>query len=550
MLPDGSTRRRLPELGGGWSDLENHRVIQPPLVLYIPDSATEREIHRAGILSRSLGAQIHGIAGIARTARHDALLADQPRQFVSLSGGPGAVGEGPLISVSNELPLELKDWWSDVPVWVFVEGDPRDAFRGSISQAIRAEERRVGISLCQLNGGSVRLQPLAFQDVPRRPWDSQRVLERRLDQFLPQLVEDGGRALENGAGAAEAISPLSLIPRSPRFNPTERAKDAKFFIGLICTTLASLLIPSRDTRIVMFHNPVPDILDQNLRALARRGPFLSYSRTVEAVLAKKETPPGTVVTFDDGFKQNMALLNVLERHRCSAMFFISTAPVDNDSTLWFMDPDREFRSRKNELSSLPYDGFLKAIAAYGFTEPSALRGRLGLQSEEIREIVARGHEVGLHSHNHPFLTRLTESEVFHELDLCRQVLSAAVGKAHSTWDVAYPEGEYDSGIFSVLDEIGARSACSTLPGTLAAGVDRYALPRYVLDDADYPGFVLFKLTPFYRAMKIWQGQIRTILRKAGASVERIGQEQGDADEIQLPVNRAKNSNTSVTERLG
>jgi hypothetical protein len=106
-----------------------------------------------------------------------------------------------------------------------------------------------------------------------------------------------------------------------------------------------------------------------------------------------------VVTFDDGYKQNMAVLEVLERRSCRAIFFVSTAPLDSDSLLWFMNPDLNAASREQELRSLSYRDFLRAVDGYGLSRPSRLRGRQGLTSREVREPSIEV-AVGI-THHHP-----------------------------------------------------------------------------------------------------------------------------------------------------
>jgi peptidoglycan/xylan/chitin deacetylase (PgdA/CDA1 family) len=265
--------------------------------------------------------------------------------------------------------------------------------------------------------------------------------------------------------------------------------------------LSPFFVSRRVTRAVSFHNPVPDILEETLGVLSPLGPFLPYSQVVTAIQAGHNPPHGTVVIFDDGYKQNMEVLDVLERYSCRAIFFVSTAPLDSDSLLWFMNPDLDSTPREDELRSLPYRDFLRAVDEYGLTRPSGLRGGQGLTSSEVRQIIDRGHEVGIHSHHHPFLTGLTKDEMVEEIGISRERLERAVGDQGPVVDFAYPDGAYNDAVLSVVTGLGLRSACGTDPGTLGRIENLFALPRFVLDDADYAGFALFKLTGLYRTLK-------------------------------------------------
>ncbi|HEV2299592.1 MAG TPA: polysaccharide deacetylase family protein [Candidatus Acidoferrales bacterium] len=45
-----------------------------------------------------------------------------------------------------------------------------------------------------------------------------------------------------------------------------------------------------------------------------------------------------------------------------------------------------------------------------------------------REIAARGHQIGNHTETHPNLAFLSTRNIVHELDLCREAISSAVGR--------------------------------------------------------------------------------------------------------------------------
>jgi peptidoglycan/xylan/chitin deacetylase (PgdA/CDA1 family) len=208
-----------------------------------------------------------------------------------------------------------------------------------------------------------------------------------------------------------------------------------------------------------------------------------------------------VIAFDDGYMQNMAVLDVLERYSCRAIFFVCTAPFDGDSLLWFMNPDLDPASREEELRSLPYRDFLRAVDEYGLSRPSELRGGQGLTSRDVREIIDRGHEVGIHTHHHPFLTSLTKDEIVEEIGTSREHLDRAVGAQGTVVDLAFPDGAYNDTVLSVVKGLGLRSACGTDPGTLGRSENLFALPRFVLDDADYAGWGLFRFTGVHKILK-------------------------------------------------
>ncbi len=113
----------------------------------------------------------------------------------------------------------------------------------------------------------------------------------------------------------------------------------------------------------------------------------------------------------------------------------------------------------------------------------------------------RGHAIGVHTHNHPFLAQLRRSEVRKEVSECLTHLRRITGSPSLALDVAYPDGNYDQRTVDVLEEMGARSAVTIDLGAVTGSARPLEMPRVPVDDTDYPGFALFKLTGAYRVLK-------------------------------------------------
>ena len=117
-----------------------------------------------------------------------------------------------------------------------------------------------------------------------------------------------------------------------------------------------------------------------------------------------------------------------------------------------------------------------------FTPPGYLSG------DQIRSLIAQGHEVGSHGATHvslapvPVRTKrhaLSGEQVRRELDDSRAVLSGVTGR--DIVALAYPQGEYDDRTKSAAREAGYRLAFTTDPGYLAVGDDPLELSRLQLN---------------------------------------------------------------------
>ncbi|MBI4863411.1 MAG: polysaccharide deacetylase family protein [Candidatus Riflebacteria bacterium] len=107
-----------------------------------------------------------------------------------------------------------------------------------------------------------------------------------------------------------------------------------------------------------------------------------------------------------------------------------------------------------------------------------------LSGDQVRALVAAGHEIGSHSVNHVSLTttawdRTTEDRFRQELAVSRQALATWSGR--DVVAVAYPKGEFDATTKRLARETGYRLAFTTDPGYLEPGGDPLEIPRFQLN---------------------------------------------------------------------
>ena len=68
--------------------------------------------------------------------------------------------------------------------------------------------------------------------------------------------------------------------------------------------------------------------------------------------------------------------------------------------------------------------------------------------ELVKEIAARGHEIGNHSDSHAFFTKITDSKIRSELDSCSDKIEALTGTRPTLFRPPY--GDYDSKVITVV----------------------------------------------------------------------------------------------------
>jgi peptidoglycan/xylan/chitin deacetylase (PgdA/CDA1 family) len=121
------------------------------------------------------------------------------------------------------------------------------------------------------------------------------------------------------------------------------------------------------------------------------------------------------VTFDDGLRSVLQATLVLKRLKVPATVFACTA---------FADEERPFDvpELRAELAAHPDE-----FATMGWSE--------------LRELAERGVEIGSHTIRHPWLTKLSDEDLAHELVESRRRIEDELGRPCRF--LAYPYGDHD-----------------------------------------------------------------------------------------------------------
>jgi len=110
--------------------------------------------------------------------------------------------------------------------------------------------------------------------------------------------------------------------------------------------------------------------------------------------------------------------------------------------------------------------------------------------DDLRAWRSLGHDVGAHTRGHPHLPALARRDpdaVLAEVAGPRTDIAAALGEAPALF--AYPYGEWDRAVESVVEQAGYAAACTTRFGRVTDTSHRFALPRISISaDLDLPHF--------------------------------------------------------------
>ncbi len=214
-----------------------------------------------------------------------------------------------------------------------------------------------------------------------------------------------------------------------------------------------------------------DELAALLSWLAARFRFL----TADDFLAGRA--PGVLLTFDDGFANNVThALPLLEEHGAPAVFFVATQHV--------ADPRNWLPATRKAAGEYPGD-LPEEIARDLFD---------GMSAGELAAAAASPLvTIGSHTVSHPRLSRCGDDELAAELRESKRFLENAAAQPVELF--AYPTGDYDRRVAAAVRAAGYRAAF--VEESRGLGLGRWEIPRIGVYGAD-PAYLGAKLCGLYR----------------------------------------------------
>jgi peptidoglycan/xylan/chitin deacetylase (PgdA/CDA1 family) len=224
-------------------------------------------------------------------------------------------------------------------------------------------------------------------------------------------------------------------------------KDAQLAIHKSLPVPHQLSVP-----ILIYHQPPADF-EQQLLILKQRGyTTITLAQMVAAWSGASLPAKPVVITFDDGFANQMTAFDLLQKYQMKATFYIIDGGAASN---WCIGAGR--------LYGLP-------------SQPATGCGDAYLNWDQIRQLDQSGLiTIGSHTIDHPDLATETAAQQRTEIIDGKTQLEQQLG--HSVADFAYPYGEYNSTTISIVRQAGFSTAVTTTPGTLQSPSNRYTLTR-------------------------------------------------------------------------
>lgn len=219
---------------------------------------------------------------------------------------------------------------------------------------------------------------------------------------------------------------------------------------------------SHEFRVLMYHS-LSDKIDKSQITT----PLCLFEQHMQ-ILAERKYAVGKdiILTFDDGFLDNLKMIPILEKFRFPATIFIATDFIGRSSYLNWIDLKRLLETKLITLGS--------------------------------------------HTQSHRLLSRLTDVELEEEIMGSKKKLEDNLGI--EIFSFAYPfgcYGSFDKRALRILKKAGYRAAFTNIAGKNSVTTDQYQLRRTRISWMDEPKEFVKELQGAYDWYSWWQFLRRT-----------------------------------------
>ncbi len=174
------------------------------------------------------------------------------------------------------------------------------------------------------------------------------------------------------------------------------------------------------------------------------------------LLKEKKRPPShaVIITFDDGYKDNLKAVRILKEFNFPATIFVIVNRIGKDNYLSYEDI-RNF-----------------------------------LKNTKVR--------IGSHTFSHKYLPSLNKKDLEEEIKLSKKILEDIFKVKIET--ISYPVGGFNKEVLKIVKEAGYICGCTTNRG-FSKKLNRFALRRIKVTQKDTPFTLWAKLSGFYYFFK-------------------------------------------------
>jgi peptidoglycan/xylan/chitin deacetylase (PgdA/CDA1 family) len=181
-----------------------------------------------------------------------------------------------------------------------------------------------------------------------------------------------------------------------------------------------------------------------------------------------------MITFDDGYYNNIHALPILNEYHIPGVFFVTTDNVENNKCFWWdviyrerikmKQPIKKINHEIQQLKSKKHDDIEKYLIDLFGKTAFVPKGEVDrpFNPSELKEFSRNKYVfIGNHTKNHAILTNYSSKEIKHQLLESQKALQDLTGKTPNI--IAYPNGNHSDKIINISNEVGLKLGLTVKP---------------------------------------------------------------------------------------
>ena len=197
--------------------------------------------------------------------------------------------------------------------------------------------------------------------------------------------------------------------------------------------------------------------------------FISYDKIINGLDENKKY---IMLTFDDGYYNNINVLPILEKYNIPSLFFVSTFNILNNQGFWWDVLYRERIKQEIPKKNLHFEqNYLKTCKHWEIIE--YIKSRFGEDSykplngidrpfsiDELKNFSKEKYvSIGNHTSNHAILTNYETPEILSQISDAQKIIKMITGKNPICF--SYPNGNYSNNIVKITKDLGFKLGFTT-----------------------------------------------------------------------------------------
>ena len=236
---------------------------------------------------------------------------------------------------------------------------------------------------------------------------------------------------------------------------------------------------------IYFHNPSKALFEKILKWFLNKGYTFISVKELESIIYKQLNHNKCVfISFDDGWKGNLDLIESIEKFKVPVTLFIVTEPVVEGNYWWeyiLIDGQQKYSGIANleDFKRLEENAFNEKIDTL---KHKYQLNRSCINLEDLKKLGENNYiTIGSHTVTHPIMTTISYETQMRELLVSKETLSQWLNQ--DIVYLSYPNGNYNDDTIRIAMENGYRLCFTTNIGKIdVKNVNPYIIPRNSLYD--------------------------------------------------------------------